>query len=276
MRLFRRRWKSRGRERARILAIHGMMAHSGYFEFFGRIAAGKGITVVAPDLRGYGRSGGERGRIGNIYLHLEDIRQLADEEFGDRDFFLLGHSYGSIHAIHYEWFFRDPRVRGLVLASPAFFLKQYPKTVLGFFSIAAKFFSGSRELVDTLSSWTNEQKSIPEAGKVIPDSGCTKSFEPGYMASFFRLQMSAYMKLPSMDKPALFLVGRRDIVISPCSMLLGYLLYGGKKGLVVADTDHTLSYLFSLHQEENRIREMFADEILAWISDQSQNSSMVR
>lgn len=254
--MFVKQWKAR-KEVARVVAIHGMMAHSGYFEYFGRFASRRGITVIAPDLKGYGRSPGERGRIGNIYEHLEALERLADS-----DTFLLGHSLGAIYAIHYAYFHH---ARGLVLASPGFFLKQYPETLRGMAEIGLAFFTDPSKMFDTTRFWSKEARSLKEASAVMADRGCTKSFDASYLASMFRLQVSAYLKLPSLAMPGLFLIGKHDRIVYPSSMLLAYLLYKGRKSMMLAPAGHTLSCLFSLHQEKTRLRERLADAIVEWL-----------
>src|SRR5688572_25291849 len=42
--------------RAIVLAIHGMTLHGGTYDRTARALAGRGVTVIAPDMRGYGRN----------------------------------------------------------------------------------------------------------------------------------------------------------------------------------------------------------------------------
>jgi acylglycerol lipase len=104
--------------RANLLLIHGLGEHSARYLHVGEFFAVRGTRVWAFDLRGHGRSGGERGRLDSYELLLEDVdtvwREMA-KQTGPA--FLYGHSLGGQIALRYLER-RKPRVRGVVIASP--------------------------------------------------------------------------------------------------------------------------------------------------------------
>ncbi len=100
-----------------LLALHGVSAHGRRFEPMAT-AAFPSFRVIAPDLRGHGRSpAGEDGRSGRIEEHLDDIIGVLDAE-GVETATVVGHSFGGCIAAHL--LARAPeRVAALVLLDPA-------------------------------------------------------------------------------------------------------------------------------------------------------------
>jgi alpha-beta hydrolase superfamily lysophospholipase len=85
----------------------------------------RGLVVASYDLRGHGRSGGERGQILRFDEYVRDADDMAAALGGEPVWrgagppVLLGHSLGGLVAFHVA--LRDPgAVRGLVLSSPFF------------------------------------------------------------------------------------------------------------------------------------------------------------
>ena len=81
----------------------------------------QGLTTVAFDLRGHGRSGGRRAFVRRFDQYLADLdlelAQLPSAEPA-RPVFLFGHSMGGAIATLYA-LDRRPRLAGLVLSAPA-------------------------------------------------------------------------------------------------------------------------------------------------------------
>lgn len=95
-----------------LLCLHGIEAHG--LRFIGLAQRLNGVTVVAPDLRGHGRS----PKVGpwTMAQQLADLKPLL-ESLGPRTV-LLGHSYGG--RIAWELARAAPdRLAGLILVDPA-------------------------------------------------------------------------------------------------------------------------------------------------------------
>lgn len=88
---------------ARLLLIHGFTEHSGRYERTGSDLAAGGISTYAFDLRGHGRSDGQRGDAPDMQTLLGDVtrfRAVIDAPGDpDRPLFLLGHSLGGLIAL---------------------------------------------------------------------------------------------------------------------------------------------------------------------------------
>src|SRR5687767_3354704 len=85
-------WRA-DRPNAGLLIVHGMQSHAGWFEVSataGEIAQA-GVTVLAYDRRGSGRSGGPPGHVDSADVFLEDLaaarnaltRELAEHGAAD-------------------------------------------------------------------------------------------------------------------------------------------------------------------------------------------------
>ena len=107
--------------RAVIALVHGINEHSGRYGFIAERAGQRGLGLVSMDLRGHGRSPGERAYVNEFDEYLLDVDALlakARELAAGRPVFLMGHSMGG--AIALRWVAqRGPRVAGLVLSSAA-------------------------------------------------------------------------------------------------------------------------------------------------------------
>ncbi len=100
-----------------LLALHGVSAHGRRFAPMASKAF-PSFRVIAPDLRGHGRSpAGEDGRAVRIEDHLDDLVRVLDDE-GVGAVTVVGHSFGGCLAAHL--LARAPeRVASLVLLDPA-------------------------------------------------------------------------------------------------------------------------------------------------------------
>ena len=122
LRIFVRSWHPAGRPRGIVAICHGFNSHSGqYLWAAGRFAA-DGYAVYALDLRGRGRSDGERFHVETIAQYVGDLASLIDlakaREPG-LPVFLLGHSAGGVIACTYA-LDRQAGLAGLICESFAF------------------------------------------------------------------------------------------------------------------------------------------------------------
>lgn len=100
--LFLRSWAPAGPPRATLVLIHGLAEHSGRYEHVGAHLARAGFAVTAPDLRGFGRSGGTRAYVGHFETYLEDLDPLVEAAAaGGVPTGLIGHSMGGLVALRY-------------------------------------------------------------------------------------------------------------------------------------------------------------------------------
>lgn len=107
--------------RAVVAVVHGIAEHSGRYGFLAERANRHVLGVVSVDLRGHGRSPGERTYVERFDDYLLDVDALlikAHEFAAGRPVFLMGHSMGG--AIALRWALqREETLAGLILSSAA-------------------------------------------------------------------------------------------------------------------------------------------------------------
>jgi len=101
--LFYRYWLAADPRAPTLVLLHGLGAHGGWFIDMGNALNARGLTIFAPDHRGFGRSEGARGHALRWQAYPQDIENLLDAFQARRPgapLFLLGHSMGGLFAIH--------------------------------------------------------------------------------------------------------------------------------------------------------------------------------
>ncbi|MCC8408548.1 alpha/beta hydrolase [Mucilaginibacter sp. UR6-1] len=123
--IFYRNWiPGDGKPKGIVIIIHGLNAHSGYYHSFALQLVDINYQVYAIDLRGRGRSQGERYYISDYNDILNDIDQLVDIAKGtdpSLPVFMLGHSAGGVFASVYAVQHQE-KLDGLICESFAFHL----------------------------------------------------------------------------------------------------------------------------------------------------------
>lgn len=109
--------------RATVALVHGLAEHAGRYQAFAERLNAAGIEVVAIDLRGHGRSPGERAWAERFDRYLDDADALvASAARENTPLFLMGHSMGGAIAALYaieRAAARHANLAGLILSSSA-------------------------------------------------------------------------------------------------------------------------------------------------------------
>ncbi|RDC65546.1 alpha/beta hydrolase [Adhaeribacter pallidiroseus] len=120
--VFYRRWEAAGSPKALMVLVHGFNSHSGYFQWVAEQLTESNFKTYALDLRGRGKSDGERYYIPDYNDLLADIDQLvnlAQEAHPGLPTFLLGHSAGGVLSSVYTLKHQN-KLRGFICESFAF------------------------------------------------------------------------------------------------------------------------------------------------------------
>jgi acylglycerol lipase len=115
-------WKSEGKARAVMILIHGFNAHSGYMVWPAEQFAANGFAAYALDLRGRGKSEGERFYVEEFADYLGDVDllvQMARTENPGLPVYVLGHSAGGVIATSYVYE-HQTEIAGLICESFAY------------------------------------------------------------------------------------------------------------------------------------------------------------
>lgn len=117
--IFMRSWRPEGTPRAVIVLIHGFNAHSGYMTWPAERFAMNGFAAFALDLRGRGKSEGERFYVEEFSDYLGDVDKLVEiarAENPGQPVLVLGHSAGGVIASSYVFEHQD-KIAGLICES---------------------------------------------------------------------------------------------------------------------------------------------------------------
>ena len=131
-----REWRPVGEARGVVCLIHGLGEHTGRYAHVAAALNKEGYAVLGLDLRGHGRSEGQRGFTPSYDALLDDLDLLLEEarrRFPSSPLFLYGHSLGGNLALYYP-IRRRPALAGVVASSPQLRLAFQPpawKTTLG-------------------------------------------------------------------------------------------------------------------------------------------------
>src|SRR5262245_26019170 len=99
LQIFVRFWRPTVKPRGVMILIHGFNAHGGYMEWPGQQFSADGFAVYALDLRGRGKSDGERFCVEKFSDYLEDVDKLvriAKSRNSGLPVYVLGHSAGGV------------------------------------------------------------------------------------------------------------------------------------------------------------------------------------
>ena len=121
-RIFTRHWELSETPRANLVICHGVNSHGGQYIRAGEEFAARGFAVTALDLRGRGKSDGERFYAESIDDYVSDLGQaieLGRSKHPDLPVYLLGHSAGGVTSVTYALDYQD-RIDGLICESFAF------------------------------------------------------------------------------------------------------------------------------------------------------------
>jgi alpha-beta hydrolase superfamily lysophospholipase len=99
LRIFLRSWRPEGKPRAVVVICHGVNSHGGQYVWAAEQFVRDGYVAYALDLRGRGRSEGERFYVENVADYVSDVAavvKIAKSRDSDLPVFLLGHSAGGV------------------------------------------------------------------------------------------------------------------------------------------------------------------------------------
>jgi acylglycerol lipase len=122
VRLFFRCWKPQGPPRSLVAIVPGFNSHSGYYAWVATQLVDRGLAVYAVDLRGRGKSDGERFYVQRFADYVSDVAALIRRATSDTagvPVYLLGHSAGGVVACLYA-LEHQAGLAGLICESFAF------------------------------------------------------------------------------------------------------------------------------------------------------------
>lgn len=119
--LYYQSWHPQASAKAVLVIVHGHGAHSGIFTRMVEYLVERDYIVYSFDLRGHGRSPGQRGYINSWAEYRADLTaflKLVTTKEPNFSLFLIGQSMGGTIALEYVLQESNP-LQGLILMSPA-------------------------------------------------------------------------------------------------------------------------------------------------------------
>ncbi|MBI2082883.1 MAG: lysophospholipase [Deltaproteobacteria bacterium] len=119
-RLFFQQWLA-PKPKARLLFIHGLGEHSDRYHHTAHFFVSAGYSVFHFDLRGHGKSEGQRGFAESLADLLADIDRFITKFGANSDpLFLIGHSFGGQLALNYvtSSYPGIQKLNGIIFSSP--------------------------------------------------------------------------------------------------------------------------------------------------------------
>ncbi len=122
VKIFVRSWRPTSKPRAVVAICHGVNSHSGQYFWAAEQLVASGFAVYALDLRGRGKSAGERFYVDSVADYVSDVAglvKLAKSREPGQPVFLLGHSAGGVVSCTYT-LEHQAELAGLICESFAF------------------------------------------------------------------------------------------------------------------------------------------------------------
>ncbi|HEV2949169.1 MAG TPA: alpha/beta fold hydrolase [Gemmataceae bacterium] len=248
--------------KARVIGVHGIQSHGGWYENSCRYLSGAGFEVCFLDRRGAGLNQESRGDTPSFRRLLDDLAEFIQAEVKRHDSglptFFMAISWGGKLAIGLER--RHPGlVDGLALLCPGFFPKVRPSLREGLGIALARLFSPRKlfpvplndpELFTANPRW---QKFIQEDAHGLRQATARLLVES--------VRLGAYVRLSSVKIPMLLLLAENDRIIDNARTRCFVEGFDSvdKKIIQYPGAHHTLEF------EPNP--EMFLRDLLNWFQD---------
>lgn len=117
--LYYQSWHPQGKTQGILIIVHGLGGHSGEFSNLVEEMIRRDYAVYGFDLRGHGKSPGQRAYINSWQEFREDLRRfiaLIDRQEPPVPRFLFGHSLGSVIALEYVIHFPEG-LKGVIVSA---------------------------------------------------------------------------------------------------------------------------------------------------------------
>lgn len=260
LKIFTRNWQTEGAPRGVVVIVHGFNSHSGQYEWAAEQFTKNGLAVYALDLRGRGRSEGERYYVEKIEDFTDDVETLVKQARAENPglpVFMLGHSAGGVTACVYA-LDHQAEIDGLICESFAYELP-VPDIALAFLKGLSYITPHTHVFSLKNKDFTRDEKIVEEMNNDILIAG---ESQPAQTAKTM-LDASARLteEFPKITLPVLIIHGTADKATKPSGSQHFYEAAGSK--------DKTLKlYEGHYHDMLNDLdKEIVMTDIQNWIDE---------
>jgi alpha-beta hydrolase superfamily lysophospholipase len=209
LKIFVRSWRPEANPRAVVVVCHGVNSHSGQYTWAGEQFAASGLAAYALDLRGRGKSEGERFYVEDIADYVSDVAgtvKLAKLRNPGLPVFLLGHSAGGVVSSVYA-LENQKELAGFICESFAF---QVPAP--GFALAAIKGLSHVAPRLPVLKLKNEDFSRDPKAVEALNNDPLTAhEVQPAItVAALVRADERLRVEFPQITLPVLIMHGTDD------------------------------------------------------------------
>ena len=261
--LYFQRWHpAQQQAKATVVIVHGLGAHSGLFQPLVDRLLAQNYCIYAFDLRGHGRSEGQRGYINSWDEYRNDLWQFVNWvqwQEGDRPCYLMGNSLGAAIVLDYSLQFPNS-VDGLILSAPAVSTQGISPLKLkvgGLLSQIHPRFSLSTGFKQKQPSTRDAAVNEAYANDPLRHSQGTARLS----TEFFKVNQQTWQNIGELDLPTLILQGSADVV-APVAVTRQFFgrMPGENKSLYV--------YPDGYHEICNDInRDQVIGDVLGWLEE---------
>jgi len=232
------------------LLHHGVAYYGAAYHALGTYLAARGVPLCAPDARGHGRSGGERGAMRNGRTMLFDLHTMVcwvRRRYPGRPLLLIGESMGGLFALNYAALFAQPAgtVAALLLVAPGLLI--HPRQV-AHFTVVRRTPQARRTTAENgpaMRAWRAALVGSRDAAWLLAhdaDPLVLPSVSGRYMLTVTAMSIRSPGAARRWTGPTLILHGKRDGVVPFQGSVMLYRLLGApdKELALFPDVWHTM------------------------------------
>jgi alpha-beta hydrolase superfamily lysophospholipase len=214
--LFRRAWRPAGSPpRAVLVNLHGLGDHSGLYPMVSDYFVPRGFAVHAPDLRGNGRSLGQRGYVhswSELRTDLDCFLRLVRQEEGDLPCFLMGNSLGALVVLDYAQH-HPAGLRGVIAVAPPLGKLGVPAPLLALGALLSRVWP--RFSLETGMDLTGLSRDPAVMARVLADPLFHRRGTARLSTEVRATMASLNAEAPNFPLPLLILHGSADRMVPP-------------------------------------------------------------